>query len=200
MQASNGLFDIQRQCKYDFRNVRNCIIGVMLLDPSNPQAFSILRGMDYYNARSGIYFNFYIPGQAYGSKWEYKELRIFERFHAKAFADCIRDFENIIPGYHYSGKPELLFFNVRHGDPDWTRSLILQLDELEKSSGQDFEMIFEKIYQSIVLVNASSITDIGLDIGIDVTGRSLLDSLRHLLCKIPFVGDLVKNSRGIYFR
>ena len=200
MIASNGLSDIERQCKYDFRNVRRCIIGVMLLKPSNPRAFSILRGMDYYNARSGMYFNFYIPGQASMPKWEHEEERIFERFNANVFAGCIQDLEMEIPNYHYSGKPELLFFNVRYGNPNWREALILQLDELEKSSGQDFEIIFEKIYQSIVLVNASSISDIGLDIGIDVTGRSLLDSLKHLLNKIPFIGELAKNSRGIYFK
>lgn len=200
MQASNGLSDIERQCHYDFGNVQRCIIGVMLLNPSNPQAFSILRGMDYYNARSGMFFNFYIPGQAYRPKWDHEEARIFERFDANAFADCIRDFERIIPDYHYSGKPELLFFNVRYGSPYWGETLLLQLDELEKSSGRDFEIIFEKIYQSIVLVNASSISDIGLDIGIDVASRSLLDSLKHLLGRIPFIGDLAKNSKGIYFK
>ncbi len=200
MQASNGLSDIERQCNDDFRNVKRCIIGVMLLKPSNPQALSILRGMDYYNARSGMFFNFYIPGQAYRPKWEHEEVQIFERFDAKAFADCIRELEMKIPDYHYSGKPELLFFNVQHGKPNWRETLILQLDELEKSSGQDFEIIFEKIYQSIVLVNASSISDIGLDIGIDVASRSLLDSLKHLFSKIPFLGELAKNSRGIYFK
>lgn len=200
MQASNGLSDIERQCHYDFRNVQRCIIGVMLLNPSNPKAFSILRGMDYYNARSGMFFNFYIPGQANMSKWEHEEARIFERFNANAFADCIRDFEQIIPDYHYSGKPELLFFNVQYGSPYWGATLLLQLDELEKSSGRDFEIIFEKIYQSIVLVNASSISDIGLNIGIDVASRSLLDSLKHLLNRIPFIGDLAKNSQGIYFK
>lgn len=200
MKSSKTFSDIERQCYNDFRNVECCIIGVLLLRPSNPQAFSILHGMDYYNARSGMFFNFYLPGQAYRPKWEHEEARIFERFNANDFSDCIRDFEMTIPDYHYSGKPELLFFNVRRGIPNWTETLILQLDELEKSSGQDFEIIFEKIYQSIVLVNASSINDLGLDVGIDVASRSLLDSLKHLLNRIPLVGELAKNSRGIYFK
>ncbi len=200
MEAPHGLSDIEQQCNAYFSHVPRCVIGVMFLNPSNPQAFSILRGMDYYNARSGMDFHFFIPGQANGANWEHRPQKIYESFNANTFTECIRELEKSLPDYHYSEKPELLFFDVEYGNPDWKKSLVLQLDEIEKSSGQDFETIFQKIYQSFVVVNTTSIITLGSEIGIDVAKRSLLDSLKHMLKRIPLVSDLVSNSRGIYFK
>lgn len=196
MVKRNHFYDIKKQIRFDYANCKQRVAGILIVRPNTPESVNILRDMAYYNQRSGNLFNFYVPGFDPSKEWSGVEDDIYREFNGKTEAEFIEDFEYELKNYEYAGGCELILFNVTDGELQNSPRIVLRLDEIEFV--ENYSKLFEYLYHNIE--ELTSVLDGKIALGKDVLRKSLVDSLQAALRKVPFVKNVVKNSRGIYFQ